>query len=1156
MKFLPGICGLLISIGLTPLAAAEIEESLPATKVEASGSFSPQQAPSNLINGSGLNSDDRHDNNGGASTMWHSEIKPAASVAAAGIPASPAWLRFDFSAPQSPESICIWNHNQSGYTNRGLRKIQLYGSADGKAWFPLGSEVELKQAGGRDEAPQRLPLQLGGRKVQSVLLVAISNWGSDVYGLSEVQFLQHREVAEEALPFPQTLELAPSSVYRHRADGQAGREVVVNFSGGKLYQKATLEVACPGLPSENIVIPAAAKARGSFLFLLPAGIGVEKDATITLKLSAGKRRATATFVVPKQRQWTVFVYPHSHVDIGYTNTQANIEIIHKRNLLHAIELAKKTLNYPENARYKWNTEVSWPVERYLATASATERDAIIEAIRKGWLVVDAGYIHDNTSVSADEEMDALFAPSKTIERLSGVKSDVLVQVDVPGISWGIVPAANRNGVRYCLLFNNGGDRVGHSMELSHRPFWWLGQDGQSKVLCLQPGAYTPGAIAKGKDFWPLLAGQTDPEKLLQVVKTDKPRDNFVDGYLWPTLAHLEQDKDYPYDLFPMSWAMADNTPIDADLPEAVKSWNEEYAFPHLVIASAHQIMSAFETKYGNQLPSRRGDFTEYWSDGLGTAAKQTGMNRLTKERLIQASTLWSMLHPGQAAPRAEFAEAWRYVLLGSEHTWCYMNPHQQPIQDMIQKVKFSYFQDAQDRSDKLLHNSLKPVALAESANISVFNTLSWPRSGLVTLPKGVTSLKDTATQKLSNGDTVFLAADVPPLSSKMFVASASPASAPATIEVTPLSLDNGIVKVTLDPASGDIVSLIRDGIEFVDQKAGCRVNSYRYLLGHGAPTAGGPQYAAAAPDPKSSYQLRPAIASGPTEVKISIKENGPVLASLLVESQAEGCKWLKREIRLLAGQPQVEILNSLDKIATTKKEGIHFGFAFDVPSPQLRADIPWGVMEVEKDQFPEGNRNWICFQRWLDIANAERGVTWCSSEAPTFQVGAMTANILGGATNSPEWIRTLQPSATIYSWALNNHWHTNFPLFQEGILEFRYQILPRKSSYAAEKSNCFGLEQARPLIAASTRADLKVAAPVAINNPRIVVSSLKNSADGKALIICLRSLSDQPQKVSLDFAAKSPKALSLCLSDEVAGAAVSNTLSLPPHGVLTLRAEW
>ena len=50
---------------------------------------------------------------------------------------------------------------------------------------------------------------------------------------------------------------------------------------------------------------------------------------------------------PRKRQWTVYIYPHSHVDIGYTNTQENVELIHKRNLLYGIDLARKTAGYPE-----------------------------------------------------------------------------------------------------------------------------------------------------------------------------------------------------------------------------------------------------------------------------------------------------------------------------------------------------------------------------------------------------------------------------------------------------------------------------------------------------------------------------------------------------------------------------------------------------------------------------------------------------------------------------------------------------------------------------------------------------------------------------------------------------------------------------------------
>lgn len=239
------------------------------------------------------------------------------------------------------------------------------------------------------------------------------------------------------------------------------------------------------------------------------------------------------------------------------------------------------------------------------------------------------------------------------------------------------------------------------------------------------------------------------------------------------------------------------------------------------------------------------------------------------------------------------------------------------------------------------------------------------------------------------------------------------------------TLDNGIVRVVINPKTGDISSLTYGAHEFVDSKAACNLNSYRYLHGDDSPDK----------------------ASGTGNVKISIRENGPLVSTLLVESEAEGCNSLSREVTIIAGQPQVEIANRIDKQAILKKEGIHIGFAFNISDPVTRVDIPWGIMELEANQLSGANRNWIAFQRWLDISNNVRGVTWCSLDTPVFESGNMTANILGAATNSPKWIRKIQPGATIYSWSLNNHWHTNFPLSQEGKIQFRYLPQTNCSGY-------------------------------------------------------------------------------------------------------------
>jgi len=1140
----------------------KISKEIRASEItsSASSSFGPDQSVNHLTDGSGIHNN-LHDSNGNALTMWHTTEDPVATIPAKGLPAYKAWVRFDFITQRPVNKILLWNQNQEGLTNRGFRLTKVYGTTDEINWFEL-TTLELPDARNLNGKASEIVIN-EKRALKAVIIAAASNWGGNAYGLSEVKFISELEVKESALPSPNDFECTSTSIYRYCKDGKPGREVVLTFKGNNLYQPSVIEVTAEGR-TETTSVPFRKEGLETTSITLPSGVGIEKEIQVFISLKTGNKVIRKSFVLPKQRRWTVYIYPHSHVDIGYTNTQANVEIIHKRNLVSGIKLAKETANYPEGARYVWNPEVMWPVERYLKDATSAEREELLDAVRKGYIHLDAGYINDNTSVTADEEFPGFFGDAKRLEKLTGVPVSTIDQTDVPGMSWGIVPMAAQFGIKYIFAPFNGPDRTGLAYKFNFKPFWWIGQDGVSKVLFLQPGDYSPGAAEKGYKYWPLMAGQKDPNKLLQIVKTDHPRENFIDGYLWKKLKQLEADSSYTYDLFPMTWAMADNTPIDADLPDAVKSWNEEYAFPHLVIASSTDIMSAFEKKYGDIIPSFRGDFTEYWTDGLGAAAKETSMNRKSKERLIQTDILWSMLHPGEKAPRSEMNEAWRNVLMGSEHTWCYMNPHQADMQDEIWRVKQNFFETAEKSSIQLLASALNTVSTDKSNIICVFNTLSWARSGLITLSndqsKAVLSVLDennkpVKSQRLSTGELVFLASDVPALGAKNYILSTEREKGSGVMIANGNTLDNGSVKVMIDPVTGDITSL-RDktGAEFVNS-GDCNINSFRYLLGSGKHAPSGPQYATNATASISAFSQKGAKATGPTEVQTIIKENGPLIASIQVNSKADGCNGLIREVRLVAGMPEIEINNLIDKIAVTEKEGIHFGFSFNIPNGRTRIDVPWSVVEIDADQLPAANRNWICFQRWLDISNEGKGITWCSLDAPTFESGEMTANIIGGAFHSPEWIQHLPLSSTIYSWALNNHWHTNFPLSQEGKLNFRYRILPHHNAYDAVKANRFGLEQSQPLIATPVKEKINLHTLAEIDNVNVFISIIKTSADGKSMIIRLRSLSDKPEKVNLSFPSFKPKSMRVCVADETPGEEVGNLINMLPHGITSLIIE-
>jgi hypothetical protein len=710
----------------------------------------------------------------------------------------------------------------------------------------------------------------------------------------------------------------------------------------------------------------------------------------------------------------------------------------------------------------------------------------------------------------------------------------MCQFDIPGISWGMVQAAAQNGVRTILDFPNPSDRTGTVHVWRNKHFRWVAPDGKTKILYLQVFPYNVA--------WKLGAFNMNPKPYTDAPGRDSAHFactplNGSGEFTFPNFVFNETDAlekaGSPYDIYPCAWSLSDNAPVDVDLPDYVKKWNETYAYPKLVIASASTIANAFETRFGKVIPEVRGDLTEYWTDGLGTDARRVGYNRPAKEMLVQAEILSTMLG-GKPLPAADSYAAWRWIQLGTEHTWGYMMPDQ-PIAKTIEATKASYFEKARDTSRAVLGKTVDPIVKPWSDTITVFNTLAWPRTDPILIPaadcKGFASVEDTTSQRLSTGELVFLASEIPALGSRTYKLSKNVVESRHKSMVVGNTLENDLVKATLDPQTGDIASLVdkKTGHEFVNAESPYRLNSYRYLRGGDAP----------------------AKATGPTEVKITIKENGPVVASLLVESKAEGCNKLTREIRIIAGKPQIEIVNTVDKIATRAKEGIHFAFAFNLPKDATaRMDIPWGVMNPVTDQIDGANKNWLACQRWIDVSGADCGVTWVPVEASIVQFGDITANLLGAVARS-SWKKEIGDTRTIVSWALNNHWHTNFPLEQGGIIPFNYAILPH-GAYDPVVANRFGLEQNQPLIAVPTEKREETKAAVALDNPRIFISTLKPSDDGQATILRLRSLSDKPETVKLSFPAGKPKSIELSDAMESAGKKAGSNVSLLSCGTATL----
>ena len=288
--------------------------------------------------------------------------------------------------------------------------------------------------------------------------------------------------------------------------------------------------------------------------------------------------------------------------------------------------------------------------------------------------------------------------------------------------------------------------------------------------------------------------------------------------------------------------------------------------------------------------------------------------------------------------------------------------------------------------------------------------------------------------------------------------------------------------------------------------------------------------------------------------RISVKEKGPLIASLLIESEAPGCKWLLREVRLVDGLDSVEIINTVDKLPVRAKEGVHFGFGFNVPDGTVRMDVGWAAVRPELDQIPASCKNWFSVQRWVDISNDRFGLTWSPVDAPLVEVGGITANLIGSQTNPDVWIQHLKPSQTIYSWVMNNHWHTNYRADQEGPTVFRYAIRPHKG-FAAEDAAKFGVACSQPLIVAPASGPASSKPRLALSSGKVVITAFKPSDDGKAWIVRLFGASGKTEKIKLAWADPAPQQVWLSGTSEKPGEKAGPSVDVPGWGIVTLRAE-
>jgi len=861
------------------------------------------------------------------------------------------------------------------------------------------------------------------------------------------------------------------------------------------------------------------EGKSERVFYIPE---ITKPMAVTFILKMGDRTLESKRTLEPQRKWSIYLFHHAHTDIGYTELQTRVSKNHAEFLDSVIRYCRETEDYPDDAKFRWNAEVAWSVENYIKQRPEAKVKELMDLVKKGRVEVGAWYLQLSDMFAHEELVRATYL-ARELSRKYGIPIVSAMNNDMTGSSWAAPLILSRSGIRY---FATGINETRSRAPLRRPcPFYWESPDG-SRILHWNGEHYL-------FSNYELRLHEGEEKSLPQVAKY---------------LTGLESRGDYPYDLiaFNISAYVTDNCPPGRKLSDIVRDWNEHWAYPKLRLATMHEFFEALEKKYAGQIPTYCLGWPDYWTDGVASTAYETGLNRLTHNELLTAEKLAAIaakVNPEFIYPAAEIKEAYSQSMLYDEHTWGAYNSIDEPESELAKgqwTLKSSFAYVAHEISRTLLRRSAESIAgqipKTTEFSFAVFNPLSWERTDVVrvSLPQPLIEKKGNfrVIDKRTGGEESFqliddrtilvLARNVPALGYAVYAISPdkAPEGAESRISVGQDTIENDFYKVVLDPVSGGIKSIYdkEADAECVDASSPCALNQYIYENPEGGRKA------------VDNMEKRAAFKrASPTSAKISAGLRGALAASLKIQASGPGCQDIESEVVLYQNIKRIDIVNRLRKKEILEPEAVYFAFPFKVEGGKFVFEIADGMMEPETQQLPGTTRDWQTVQHWVEVSSPSRTIVWSPVEAPLVQFGDI---------NTGKWLKKLEiTNSSLFSYAMNNYWMTNFKASQGGLVTFRYALTSRSGGADAVKSGRFGWEVHTPLVAAwipsETRGTLadSGASFFSIDKPNVVLQSVKKAEDGESLILRLREIGGKEGEVRVTSLLFPPGKIAAVLTD-------------------------
>ena len=849
------------------------------------------------------------------------------------------------------------------------------------------------------------------------------------------------------------------------------------------------------------------------------------------------------------KKWNFFLVPHSHLDVGYTDYQAKVAEAQSRTLDEAMQMVR---DHPE---FRFSVDGFWCVRQFLAERTEEQKQLLYQAVKDKQIFVPNNEASLLTGFPTLETLIRSLYPAFEFNQEHGGPGNYVDITDVPSYTWSYASIMAAAGLQY---FTAGSDNYRAPILLQGRlheksPFWWEGPDG-GRILMWYSRHYhqmkslfgLPPTLEGGRDSLPI----------------------FLQLYTRP---------DYKSDATILYGTQVENTDLFPQQATLVAEWNKAYAYPRLKYSGFADAIGYIAGQFGNSIPVIRGDGGPYWEDGIATTARSAALERENEQRALGAeklSTLSSVVNPRLRPDAEAIKELWNDMVLYDEHTWGDHRSTTSPeSQESLRQLalKENFASDARNRVDNLLWRSM--AALADSISdpvdsLLVFNPLSWQRSSLVEfdLDNGL-ELVDLATKQtvpyevLSTGPEYhhirFVAQDVPSVGYKGYALKPATQALPNPAVTTEGVIENKYYKVVLDAESGSIKSIFDKELnkELVNTSSPYRFNQYLYVTGADKEPNRAVRYSTGMPIPEFTIHG----AEGGRVVSVTHQPFGTVAR---LESSGVNTPKVETEVILFDGQKKIEFINRVQKKQVYTREAVYFAFPFAMDHPQFKYDIQNGVVDPSRDQLPGAGKEWFSVQHW--VTAEEGGVT-----AALVPVDASMV-CLGDIFRATWPLEFGSRPGTIFSFAMENYWDTNYAAGQGGDFTFRYVLTSAGHMEPAGLSRLGWEEMTPPETDQITSQDKALDTPrpldgaqgsfVQVNQPNVVLVTWKEAEDGKGTV--LRFLETGGQASTVDVQTPLVDVKSAWSSDamerkQTALATSAHGFSFPvkPYQIVTVRLE-